>query len=142
MLLFAATCLGAGAASARTVEGALLQFDETSHNFGDVQRKGGDLEYDFEFVNAGKKPLVLMRVLTSCSCLKASFSKRPVAPGARGVIRITYEPLKREPGVFNKVIQVYSNSERGREVIAVQGNSIEGDPRGKVKSGKSKVKYK
>ena len=70
----------------------------------------GDLVREFTFTNDGTAPLVVTRVITSCSCLKASFPKRPVPPGGQGVIRITYEPHKSEPGVFNKVIQVYSNS--------------------------------
>ena len=57
------------------------------------------------------------------------------------MIRITYEPHKSEPGVVNKVIQVYSNSVDGRDVITVQGNSIDTPPR-KIKTGKVKVKYK
>lgn len=105
-------------------------------------RKGGDLVREFRFVNDGTAPLVLVRVITSCSCLKASFSKRPVEPADSGVIRITYEPHKSEPGAFNKVIQVYSNSVDGRDVITVQGNSIEGQPRGKIKTERVKVKYK
>ena len=64
-----------------------------------------------------------------------------VEDGTQGVIRITYEPHKSEPGVFNKVIQVYSNSVDGRDVITVQGNSIDTPPR-KIKTGKVKVKYK
>jgi len=43
--------------------------------------------------------------------------------------------------VFNKVIQVYSNSVDGRDVITVQGNSIDTPPR-KIKTDKVKVKYK
>lgn len=112
---------------------ARLRFAEPTHDFGDIARKGGDLEHEFAFVNEGDAPLVLVRVITSCSCLKANFSKRPVAPGERGVVRITYEPHKREPGVFNKVIQIYSNSEGGREVVTVQGNSIETEPKAKTK---------
>ena len=82
-----------------------------------MSRKGGDLVREFRFVNDGTAPLVLVRVITSCSCLKASFSKRPVEPADSGVIRIIYEPHKSEPGAFNKVIQVYSNSVDGRDVI-------------------------
>ena len=104
-------------------------------------RKGGDLVREFTFTNDGTAPLVVTRVITSCSCLKASFPKRPVPPGGQGVIRITYEPHKSEPGVFNKVIQVYSNSVDGRDVITVQGNSIDTPPR-KIKTDKVKVKYK
>lgn len=136
LILFLAALLLAGTARADEPDGALLRFDQPSHNFGDVRRRGGDLEHEFTFVNAGTKPLVLVRVITSCSCLKASFSKRPVAPGGRGAIRITYEPLKREPGVFNKVIQIYSNSAGGREVVTVQGNSIEEAPHGKPRPGR------
>lgn len=106
-------------------KGARLVLPVASHNFGDVARKGGSLEQDFVFRNEGTAPLVIVRVLTSCSCFKASFPKRPVPPGGEGVIRVTYEPLKSEPGTFSKVLQIYSNSVTGREVITVQGNSIE-----------------
>ena len=114
------------AADDPAVKGPLLVFDETTHDFGDVERRGGDLVREFVFRNEGSAPLVLLRVLTSCSCLKASFSKRPVAPGGEETVRITYEPHKSEPGVFNKVIQVYSNSVSGREILTVQGNSVDG----------------
>ncbi len=106
--------------------GARLLLEERSFDFGDVPRKGGDLVHEFLFRNDGDAPLVLTRVFTSCSCLKTSFSKRPVAPGASGVIRVTYEPHKSEPGAFNKVIQIYSNSVAGRALLTVQGNSIDG----------------
>lgn len=115
--------------AAQTPEGPHLQFEDPTYDFGDVPRKGGDLIHEFRFVNDGSKPLVILRVITSCSCLKASFSKRPVAPADSGVIRIIYQPLKSEPGTFNKVIQIYSNSTDGRDVITVQGHSIEGELR-------------
>jgi len=110
-------------------EGAHLHLERTAYDFGDVPRKGGDLVHEFGFTNDGTAPLVILRVATSCSCLKATFPKRPVAPGESGVIRIVYEPHKSEPGTFNKVIRVYSNSADGRELITVQGNSIEGPGR-------------
>lgn len=106
-------------------QGARLVLPVAAHNFGDVARKGGSLVQDFVFRNEGSAPLVIVRVLTSCSCFKASFPKRPVPPGGEGVISVTYEPLKSEPGTFSKVLQIYSNSVTGREVITVQGNSIE-----------------
>ncbi len=99
----------------------------STFNFGDIRRKGGDLVKEFTFRNEGTAPLVLIRVITSCHCLRASFPKRPVAPGGEGKIKIVYEPNKSEEGMFNKVIQIYSNSVTGREVITVQGNSIDGE---------------
>lgn len=122
------------------IKGAHLHMSVATHNFGDVPRKGGDLIKEFAFTNDGTVPLVITRVITSCSCLKASFSKRPVAPGGSDVIRITYEPHKSEPGAFNKVIQIYSNSIDRRDVISVQGNSIDEGMQGK--GDKLKVKLK
>lgn len=124
---------------AATASGARLKLYEVSHNFGDVSRRGGDLVYEITFRNEGTAPLVLTRVVTSCSCLKVHFSKRPVAPNEEGRLKIIYEPHKSEAGTFNKVIQIYSNAEGGREIITVQGNSIE-MPKIKVKNEKVKVK--
>ena len=143
ILLTLSACLAFAAGYAeKPVKGAHLRLENATYNFGDVPRKGGDLVREFTFTNDGTVPLVVTRVISSCSCLKASYSKRPVAPGESGTISIIYEPHKSEPGAFNKVIQVYSNSVDGRDVITVQGNSIEGQPRGKVKTEKVKVKYK
>lgn len=127
-------------AAAQPEGGAHLRMETTTHDFGDVLRKGGDLVREFPFTNDGTVPLVVVRVTTSCSCLKASYPKRPVPPGASGVIRITYEPHKSEPGVFNKVIQVFSNSTGGRELITVQGNSIEEEKLKKIKTKRLKIK--
>ena len=106
-------------------KGARLVLPVNTYNFGNVPRKGGNLEKEFVFRNEGTAPLVIVRVLTSCSCFKATFPKRPVAPGDEGVIRVVYEPLKSDPGTFNKVLQIYSNSVTGRELLTVQGNSVE-----------------
>ena len=143
ILLTLSACLAFAAGYAeKPVKGAHLRLENATYNFGDVPRKGGDLVREFRFVNDGTAPLVLVRVITSCSCLKASFSKRPVEPADSGVIRIIYEPHKSESGAFNKVIQVYSNSVDGRDVITVQGNSIDKPERGKVKIRSEKLKIK
>lgn len=109
----------------KSTAGAHLHLQTTNHDFGDVPRKGGDLVYDFVFTNDGTVPLVVTRVLSTCSCLKTSFSKRPVPPGGKGMITIIYEPHKSDPGVFNKVIQIFSNSTPARNLVTVQGNSID-----------------
>ncbi|WP_295935569.1 DUF1573 domain-containing protein [uncultured Alistipes sp.] len=140
-LVFASGYAQGGKKNGDKATGAHINMEVASHDFGDVPRKGGDLEQEFPFTNDGTAPLVVTRVITSCSCLKASFSKRPVPPGGKGVIRITYEPHKSEPGVFNKVIQIYSNSVDGRDLITVQGNSIDALPR-KIKTDNVKLKFK
>lgn len=148
MLLWSCLCLAAahGAqrpgeapeSAATDKEGPVLHIDAPAWNFGDVPRKGGDVSHDFVFRNDGSAPLVVLRVVTSCSCVKASFPKRPVAPGQSDTIRITYEPHKGEPGTFSKVIQIISNA--GRDVVTVRGAAIEEEPKVKIKNDKLKIK--
>lgn len=129
LLLILGCCPVVGGRLAAQSRGAELKLAETNHDFGDVPQKGGTQSWDFAFTNGGDVPLVITRVVTSCSCIRASYPRRPVAPGASGTIRITYEPIKSAPGAFNKVIQIYSNAPSKRDVITVQGNSIaEGAP--------------
>ena len=112
-------------AAAQPPDGAHLKLDAATLDFGDVQRRGGDLVREIGFVNDGSSPLVILSVTTSCSCLKADYSRKPVAAGERGVIKIIFEARKMELGVFHRVIQVRSNSTDGVNLIAVQGNSLE-----------------
>ncbi len=148
--MFGALVLTAGTAVARNpradttaVRGAELRLAETVHDFGDVPRRGGDLRCEIAFTNTGDAPLVVMRLITSSSCLKASCSRRPVAPGASGVIRIVYQPLKSEAGTFSRIVRIGSNAVAGDRHITVRGNSFdEAVPVRKVKVGKSRLKIK
>ena len=44
----------------------------------------------------------------------------PVAPGAKGIIKVSYDPRNR-PGVFNKTIRVSSNAENADVVLTILG---------------------
>ncbi len=105
--------------------GAHIHFDNYLHDFGNVNRKGGDLRWTFEFTNDGESPLVIMRVTTTCTCLKFDYPRRPISPGETGQINIVYEPHKVEEGNFHRVLQVFSNSVDGRKLLFIQGNSID-----------------
>ena len=121
VLALATACVVA----AQTPKGPQMTFKTTTHDFGDIARKGGDVACTFEFVNDGDAPLVIKRIITSCTCTKAEYSKRPIEPGQKSVIRIVYEPRKKEPGVFHKVIQIFTNAEESRRIVTVSGNSID-----------------
>ena len=105
--------------------GPKMTFDSATHNFGDVERKGGDLVKEFRFVNDGDEPLVIKKITKSCSCTTVNYSRKPVMPGQTGVITIKYEPHKVEEGVFNRMIQIYTNASKKARILAIQGNSIE-----------------
>lgn len=123
ILLFAFCCVASASAQSR---GPRMTFDHSSYDFGDVQRRGGDLIKEFRFVNDGDEPLVIKKITKSCSCMTVTFSRKPVMPGSSAVIKIKYEPHKVEPGIFHKVVQIYSNESKQRvRLLTIQGNSID-----------------
>ena len=46
--------------------------------------------FEYSFVNRGSSALVISRLVSTCSCAVATYDKRAVKPGERGVIRVTY----------------------------------------------------
>lgn len=101
--------------------GARLTFDQSECDLGEVLRSGDKLTYTFRFVNDGSEPLVILSVTTTCSCLKAEYSRKPIAVGASGEIVVTIEPKKVEKGLFRRVIQIRSNSTGGIEILTIKG---------------------
>ncbi len=97
-----------------------LVFEVSEHDFGKISERAGKVSYDYVFENRGQGPLLILRVITACRCTKADFDKKPVQPGAKGHITVTYDP-KKQSGVFYKAIQVYSNSPERRQIIILKG---------------------
>ena len=106
-------------------DGPHFKFEKTEHDFGEIPHKSKRVECRFEFTNDGSVPLVITKTLTSCSCIKVDYDKKPVMPGGKGVIIVAYEVNKKESGVFYKVIEVYSNSVDKRNNLIIKGNAVE-----------------
>ena len=97
-------------------------FDKNVFDFGNVQRENRDYSCSFIIENMAEKPLVVLSVKTSCSCLKAKYSRRPLKTGEKSCITMTLEAAKMEPGIFHRVVEVETNA--GVYRIVVKGNSI------------------
>ena len=48
--------------------------------------------FEYGFVNKGTHPLVIARLVSTCSCARAEYDRRIIEPGERGVIRLIYNP--------------------------------------------------
>ena len=97
-------------------------FDKNVFDFGNVQRENRDYSCSFIIENRAEKPLVVLSVKTSCSCLRAKYSRRPLKTGEKSCITMTLEAAKMEPGIFHRVVEVETNA--GVYRIVVKGNSI------------------
>ncbi|MNS38019.1 MULTISPECIES: DUF1573 domain-containing protein [Edaphocola] len=95
-----------------------MKFKQEVHDFGTV-KEGDKAEFDFEFVNKSKEPIILQSVTASCGCTSPSWSKEPVKPGKKGTIRVAYSTPGR-PGPINKSITVTSNL--GTKVLQITGS--------------------
>jgi len=87
--------------------------DSLNKNFGKLA-EGQKLEVAYSFKNTGSKPLIITRVQPSCGCTIAEQPSEPVAPGALGVIKASFNSEGRT-GVNHKTLFVYANT-KGSQV--------------------------
>ncbi len=103
---------------------AILTFKTIKFDFGTIKEEGGVVSQSFEFINSGKAPLIIQRVISSCDCAVVEWPKEPVIPGANGKIKVSFNPIGRI-GKFEKLITIYSNSEAPTAVLFITGNVLE-----------------
>ena len=116
-VLIAASChSGANSDAAALADSSrfttIQWLDSSYRDFGRIT-EGQKLDVSFRFRNAGNTPLVIARVQPSCGCTIAEQPKAPIAPGAEGQIRATFNSEGR-PGVNHKTLFVSSNT-KGRQ---------------------------
>jgi hypothetical protein len=100
---------GAAAAMADSTRFTTIQWLDSSYrDFGSIT-EGQKLDVSFRFRNTGNMPLVIARVQPSCGCTIAEQPKAPIAPGAEGQIRATFNSDGRA-GVNHKTLFVNSNT--------------------------------
>ncbi|MDR2791182.1 MAG: DUF1573 domain-containing protein [Tannerellaceae bacterium] len=112
-----------GSIASISAQETVIAADTTSHNFGDISEKGGDISHIFIVRNAGDAPMIITRVTASCGCTTPEWSQEPIIPGGQGEIKVTYSPLNR-PGAFHKTISVYSNGAAGAFYLTITGNVV------------------
>ena len=99
-----------------------ISFEESEHNFGDIEEKGGKVSHKFTFTNNGKNPLRILSVKPSCGCTTPDWTKDEIKPGNQGYIIAEYNP-KGRPGVFRKSLSIVTNDNQ-RALIFIKGKVI------------------
>ena len=88
---------------------ASIKFDKMIHNFGTFSENQPTQKCVFTFTNVGTAPLIINQAVASCGCTVATYTKKPVAPGEKGEIKVTYNGTGAFPGHFKKTITVRTN---------------------------------
>ena len=67
-----------------------MHFDKVLIDGVKMSQEDAPRIFEYSFVNRGSSSLVISRLVSTCSCAVATYDKRVVKPGERGVIRLTY----------------------------------------------------
>ncbi|RYZ53372.1 MAG: DUF1573 domain-containing protein [Sphingobacteriales bacterium] len=97
-----------------------FSFKKETHDFGQLA-EGPAADYEFEFTNTGKKPIIISNAQASCGCTTPKWTKDPILPGKKGSIKVTYNTANR-PGPFNKDVIITSNAQQSPMILHIKGN--------------------
>lgn len=97
---------------------ASIKFSNEKHDFGKIAYKK-EVAFSYEFSNPGETMLIINEVKTSCGCTVPEWSKSPIRPGEKGLIKIKYDASY--PGVFHKSIEVFYNGTGSPDSLEIKG---------------------
>ena len=95
----------------------------TTFDYGTIKESNEPTPHDFEFVNTGKKPLIIQEAHGSCGCTVPTYSHEPVLPGQKGVITVKYNTRGRV-GPINKDVTITANTEPTPVMLHITGTVI------------------
>ncbi|ADV43279.1 DUF1573 domain-containing protein [Bacteroides helcogenes] len=78
------------------------------YSFGQIEWKQ-PVTAQYTITNTGDQPLVLTEVEPDCACSVAQWTKSPIAPGAKGVVNVTFDA--EALGHFQKSVAIHTNAQ-------------------------------
>ena len=102
------------------VEGAGMVFETETIDYGTIEHNAEGTR-QFVFTNNGNKPLVISNTQGSCGCTVPTTPKEPIAPGAKGEIKVVYNT--KNAGPINKSVTISSNAVNDPvKVVQIKGS--------------------
>ena len=98
-----------------TVQRTTIRFVEVEKDMGQV-KEGEKVSLVYEVMNTGEADLLLQEVRPSCGCTTPKYEKKPVRPGKKGTIEVSFD-TKGRPGKQRKTVMVVTNTEPPNTVL-------------------------
>jgi len=95
-------------------------YSQASIDFGKV-KETDTIVHKITIKNTGKEPLFIFKAVGSCECVRAFFSRDPIAPKAESEITIVFLGKGRK-GRQQRSVMIDTNTEPAEMVIAVTGD--------------------
>ena len=99
---------------------AVVEWDKTVHDFGDVSVSDGPLSCSFTLTNKSTEAIQIFEVVSSCGCTGVDFPKSRIEPGQSAVISATYKN-EDGPTAFDKTLTVYISGIRRPVILRLRG---------------------
>ncbi len=123
LLLSFMLMLSLGYASAQ--KQAEIKFDKLTYDLGKFSESTPVQKCTFTFTNVGDAPLIINQAVASCGCTVPKYTKKPVAPGQKGTVSVTYNGKGRFPGHFKKTITIRTNGKPEMTRLYIEGTMEE-----------------
>lgn len=100
--------------------GALVSFDRTVYDWGDVSISDGPLSCSFDITNISRENVEILSVVSSCGCTNVDWTRGPIAPGKHGSVSAVYA---NEDGAqpFDKTLSVYVSGMEKPIILHLRG---------------------
>ena len=108
-----------------------FKFENETINYGKIENASNG-ERVFVFTNIGDSPLIIEKTKSSCGCTVARKPEKPILPGEKGEIKVSYNTKR--IGGFSKTITIFSNAKIKQKVIRIKGIVTKGISLEKEKS--------
>ena len=99
-----------------------ISFTESEHDFGRITQ-GERVRHEFAFTNTGTSNLIISDARGSCGCTVPEWSKEPVKPGDKGVIKVEFNS-EGKSGLQEKTITIVTNGEPATRVIRIKADIV------------------
>ena len=99
-----------------------IVFEEEFHDFGEIN-EGLVAEHVFSFKNEGEGPLIISNAQGSCGCTVPVWPRQPIAPGATGEIKVSFNSTGRA-GKQDKRVTLTTNAVPQTKVLNITSTVI------------------
>ena len=99
---------------------AVVEWDKTVYDFGDVSVSDGPLTCSFTLTNKSSEAIAIFEVVSSCGCTRVDFPKSKIEPGQSATISATYKN-EDGPTAFDKTLTLYISGIRRPVILRLRG---------------------
>ncbi len=123
-LIFLTMLLAATSLAAKDNNYAQATFPKKVYDFGYIKESDGVVKCEFEFVNTGSDPLLILDTHVSCGCARPDYPKKPIMSGKKGRITVLFNPNGQPGGGFLKKVTIVTNGREKKTDLYLEGSII------------------